>query len=181
MIGEGTWKVRGVAAALGMTGTGKEQVAVELEIIEGEPKGQRITWHGYFSDATFDRTIESLRLLGWQGDDLSDLSGIGGLEALVVIEHEEYEGKVRAKAQWINGPGGIALKERLDQGQAAAFAQRMKGKILALNQSKGSASSAGRTPRSPATPHDAPAARGGNAGARDFAPAQAVDDSDIPF
>lgn len=169
MIAAGTWKAHGVAAALGKTAAGKEQVGVELEILEGEAKGQRITWYGYFSDAAFDRSIESLRLLGWQGDDLSDLTGIGTAEVLVVIEHEEYEGKTRAKAQWINGPGGVQIKDPLDQGEAVAFAQRMKGKILALNQSKGvQPSAATRTPSAGRT--NAP---------QDFAPTGNSDD--IPF
>lgn len=163
MIEQGTYKARGVSGALGMTGTGKEQVAIELEILEGEPKGQRVTWHGYFTDATFDRTIESLRLLGWQGTDLSDLSGVGLNEVSIVIEHEQYDGKTRARVQWINAVGGIALKERLDPGQAAAFAARMKGKILALGQA------AANTP----TPHDPP--RGVGVGG------PMNDSGDIPF
>lgn len=153
MIAAGTYRVRGVDGALGMTGTGKEQVGVELEILEGDAKGQRITWRGYFTDGTFDRTIESLRHLGWQGNDLADLRGINANEAVAVIEHEQYEGKLRARVQWINAPGGIALKERLDASQTAAFAARMKGRILALDQAKGAGASNASAPAA-GTPTD---------------------------
>lgn len=167
MLAQGTYKARGVDGALGMTGTGKEQVAIGLEILEGESKGAYVTWHGYFTDATFDRTIESLRLLGWQGTDLADLRGIGTTEVSIVVEHEQYEGKLKARVQWINSPGGIALKERLDPGQAASFAARMKGKILALDQAKGGGAGNTTAPQNFAQP---PAA-GGAANAAD----------DIPF
>jgi hypothetical protein len=138
MIPEGTYKARGVEAALGITGTGKEQVAVLLTILEGDHAGDQITWYGYFtpptqqSKGTIARTFDSLRALGWQGDDLTDLTGIDANEVYIVIEHEDdREGKRRARVKWINSGGGLAMKERLEGGAAQAFAQRMKGAALA--------------------------------------------------
>lgn len=132
MISQGRHKARGVMGALGTTGTGKEQIAVLLEVTEGEEQGTQITWYGYFTEKTVDRTFESLRLLGWSGDDLTDLSGLDANEVSIVIEHEhDQSGELRARVKWINGGGGLGLKEPMNAVAAKAFAERMKGAALA--------------------------------------------------
>lgn len=163
MISKGTHKARGVEGALGMTGTGKEQVAVLLEILEGEHMGEQITWYGYFTEKTVDRTMQSLRYLGWETDDLSDLAGIGSNEVRVVIEHEEdQQGEMRARVKWINGGGGIGLKDKMDDNAARAFAARMKGAAIASRSAQ---------PRN-----------GGKSGSGNrFDGPPPPDDSDLPF
>jgi len=175
MIPEGTWKVRGTEGALGTSSTGNETVGISLTILEGEAKGSRITWYGFFTEKTFDRTIEALRHLGWEGNDISDLRGVDRLEAYAVIEHEaDEDGELHAKVRWINSGGGVALKDRMDVGSAKAFAERVKGRVLALSQGQQSQSPANaqRVPR----PQPRPAPAG---------PQQPIntnqDDSDIPF
>jgi hypothetical protein len=136
-IEDGRYRARGVTAALGRTSTGKEQVAVEFELLdaEGNP-GPHITWFGYFTDATYERTIEALRHCGWEGDDLANLSGVDANEVSLVIKAEEYNGKWTPKVQFVNAPGGggLALREQLSAEEARAFAAGMKGRILALKQ-----------------------------------------------
>jgi hypothetical protein len=175
MIDEGTYRARGVEAALGYTANEKEQVAVEIELIDdGEHGGKRLTWYGFFTDKTTETTLKALRTLGWAGDDLSNLAGIDANEVDVVIAHEEdQEGHLRVRVRWINalGSGGLQLKTRMDEGQAAAFAERMKGHVLAAKaRTVGSparaAANGGRPP-----PTGAAAAKGG-------AP---PDSDDIPF
>ena len=122
-----------MAADLGVTGTGKEQVAVFLQTEDGH----NITWYGYFTDKTVERTLETLKLCGWDSDDISDLDGIDGSAVVdIVVENEEYEERVRSRVRWINSPGGggPALKDKMDEGSRASFAERMKGKVLAFNQ-----------------------------------------------
>lgn len=142
MLNAGTYRGKATRGKLGLTSTGKEQVAVEFTFTD--PPGQRLTWFGFFTDGTFDRTIESLRACGWKGNDLSEFSHPDGAlpagmenEVELVVEHEEYEGKVRARIAWVNSGGGLALKTALDEGQARAFAARMKGRIAALDQGAG--------------------------------------------
>lgn len=140
MLAEGRYKARGVEGALGMTGTGREQVAVLVEVTQGEHAGEQLTWYGYFTEKTVDRTFESLRLLGWEGDDLTDLRGINANEVSIEVEHEEdSEGRKRARVKWINGGGGLVMKERLAEGAARAFAARMKGAAIASRQKSGGA------------------------------------------
>lgn len=141
MIEQGNWKARGVVAVLGKTRGGKPQIAVELELLEGPNTGARPTWYGYFgpSEAAFERTVESLRLLGWLGDNFEQLDGIGSTTVYAVIAHEEHPdtGEVRARVQWINSSeGGPALTARLDAGEVRNFAAEMRGKLAALEQRK---------------------------------------------
>ncbi len=135
-IRNGVYRGRGLQAALGRAGTGKEQVAVQFQLMDADGvSGPTITWYGYFTDSTYERTVESLRHCGWAGDDLSDLSGIDTNEVSLVIENEEYEGKATPKVKWVNAPGGgLALKEQLSADEARSFAAQMKGRILAMKQ-----------------------------------------------
>ena len=136
LIPEGSYRARAGAAALGTAKTGTEQVAVEIILLEGPGAGSRLTWYGYFnSDANIERAVESLRLLGWQGNDLDALDGLGSTEVFAVIGHEEYNGEWRARVKWINDMGGVALSHRFDAHQARSFAARMKGKVLSLGGS----------------------------------------------
>jgi hypothetical protein len=108
---------------------GTEQVAVEVEILEGPEAGRCMTWFGFFTDKTTERTVESLRLLGWQGDDITKLEELGSRRVSIVVEHEEYQGQVRAKIQWVNRLGGLGvkLKAPMDDAARRKFAARMKG------------------------------------------------------
>lgn len=143
MLDEGNYRGRPIRAALGITGTGKEQIGVQFELTE--PAGQRITWYGYFTEGTFDRTIEALRSCGWAGTDLAEFQGevlpVGfDQEVELVIKHEEYpehSGKYNAKVAFINSGGGLAMKEALDSSAARSFGARMKGRIAAFDRSGG--------------------------------------------
>lgn len=177
MIKPGTYKARATEGALGLTKGGKEQAAIAFAIIDGDHAGESVTWFGYFTEATADRTIEALRHCGWAGDDLSDLSGILDNEVQIVIEHEDYEGKTQVRVKWVNksGSGGLALKERLEGGAAKAFAQRMKGAVLAQRMKGGGATSAPRT-------QQRPPANGARSSLVDpLAGADMGEDSDTPF
>lgn len=153
MIEQQTVKARAVEGALGTTNTGKEQVGVSFELLEGPNQGQRITWYGYFTEKTTERTLEALEHCGWQGDDLSDLTGIDANEVYLVIEHEQDDqGEVRARVRWVNSSGGVAMQNRMDPGDAASFAQRMRGEVLARRQAKGQGKGAPAQQRSQPRP-----------------------------
>lgn len=137
MIPEGTYKAKAVTAALGYTSGGSEQVAVEFEILDDDPEigGRRITWYGYFTERTFDRTIESLQYCGFRGNDLSDLSGVTTNEVQIVVTHEEYNGRISARVQWVNRLGGLAIRSRMSDEDARKFSARMRSKIAAAGGS----------------------------------------------
>lgn len=183
LIPEGTWAIRGVSYALGYTSGDNEQVGVELEFQPDQHEdvdGRHITWYGQFSEKAEPFTLKTLRTLGWVGDDISDLSGIvDGPVCEAVIQHEaDLQGETRARVRFINalGAGGVAMKSRMSTEQAAAFAERMRGKAMAMGKA---------APPSAATPKPAapkPAARPASPPARKREPQIAPpDDDNIPF
>jgi len=92
--------------------------------------------------------VQALRTCGWDGDDLSNLAGLDRNEVVLVIEEEKYGGKVQARVKWINrlGAGRIELKRKMDDGQKAALARRLKGLTLATKP-KSSTDTAPKTER----------------------------------
>ena len=152
----GKHRARAKSAALGLTSTGKEQVGVEFEILTDGHVGTSITWYGYFTEDTTERTIKSLRICGWAGTELDNLNGIDSNEVELEVEEDTYNGKTSAKVKWINKPGGLAMKSQLDPVQARSFAQRMKGAIAALDKATGTKPAQRPAARAPARNDDPP-------------------------
>lgn len=138
MIAPGTYRAKAVQWVLGESKSGVEQVAVDCSLLdENDAENARITWYGYFSEKAWERTVESLRLFGWTGADPTDLTGLDKNVVELVVEHEEWEGKTRAKAKWVNAPGGgLAMVAPLAGEKSKAFGARMKA--LIANKEKGS-------------------------------------------
>lgn len=111
---------------------GTEGVAVEFEITKGDHAGHRMLWTGYLTDKTIDRTMDSLRYMGWKSDDLLDTMSVGVLLDEVELDcaPEEYEGKLRTRIQWVNKPGLGKLQGALDQTAAKLLAARLKAKAV---------------------------------------------------
>src|SRR5262245_48948220 len=86
------YRARALHSALGRARNGREQIAVEFQILDEGFESERITWYGYFGDegrgtrTPTQITVEALRNCGWVGDDLSDLSGIDANEVALVVE-----------------------------------------------------------------------------------------------
>lgn len=131
MIAAGKHRAKAVKGELSESGTKKTPcVAVEFQLVE---EGSFIWWYGYLTEKTAKRTAESLKHCGFKGVDLAgDLmaQGLGSQEVELVIEHEEYEGKTRARVQWVNsldgGPGAS-----MEDDKKAAIAARMRGLLMA--------------------------------------------------
>lgn len=114
-------------------------VAVCCEILSGPDAGQKITWWGYFSDnagasgkTVTDRTLESLRHMGFKGDDLDKFNDQNPeVEFQIVVDHETYEGKVRPKVQWVNSgtSRGVTIEAPMDKKELGLFAARFKSKL----------------------------------------------------
>lgn len=134
IIPEGYYKAKPVEMELAEAGTNKTpQVAVRFQFTEeaGELAGRTIVWYGYLTEKTLARTVESLRYMGWQGTDLSDLSTATG-DVVIVVGHEEYEGKLQARVKFVNSGHAPLTKNPLDEAGKKAFARSMAGAIAAL-------------------------------------------------
>jgi hypothetical protein len=178
----GTYKARVTGECVLGTSKNKGTPFVEfyLEILSSAAAGSRVKWQGYFTENTNERSIQSLQICGWQGDDLSEFSdgGLHGLDANeveIVVELEEYtnaegEDKVSAKVAWINRQGGFLNTEAaMNEGAAAAFGSRMRGLVLKMKE---------KNPAPVASTKSAPKPQ-----ARTAAPAPQADlpEDEIPF
>ena len=136
MIQPGTYRAHATKAEFGETKKGDPQVAVSFRIIEEEceASGAEITWYGYFSEKTKQRTLESLVHAGWDGDDIDELAGLGTTEVSLVITHDEWNGKVSAKVNWVNAIGGSTLQRPMDESAKKTFAKSLKGDLADLRK-----------------------------------------------
>ncbi len=126
----GVYMMRATDADLGFTqgsdnGPPAPQVGVLLEFVDGKYKGTSITWYGYFTEKTKSSTIRALRTLGWQGDDLADLTTVRGEANCTVQVDVDLENNPRPVVRFIGG-GAIAIKNVMTPEQKAAFALSMK-------------------------------------------------------
>lgn len=111
---------------LGYTQSEGAQVAVLLAFEDGDHAGEAVTWYGHFSEKTKQHTIRALRTLGWQGDDLSDLSTVTGRALCTVqVERGQKDGILRPRVRFVGG-GSVALSNRMTDDQKRAFALSMK-------------------------------------------------------
>lgn len=127
----GTFMMRALDAQLGYTAGDKPQVAVLLEYEEGPNIGQTRTWYGYFTDKTKTQTIKSLRALGLQGNDLSDLSSVRNSTACVTRLEPNQDGELVAKIAWVGAGTGVVMKNQMTPEQARAFAAAFKADMAA--------------------------------------------------
>jgi hypothetical protein len=166
-FGTGRRLAKVVAHQLGESSTGTPHVAVLFENAEGA----RITWYGYLSDAALERTLSSLRILGFDPsqhngmlDVLHGTQLLVSREAELVVETEVYNGEPREKVKWVNEVGG-GMGKGMEADKAKGFAASLRQKILSAQPPK---------PNAKPGPARQPAAAA--------VPAGAIDpDDDLPF
>lgn len=137
---KGVYRGRGVSGGLGDSAAGNPQIGVNLEILNGELAGERITWYGTFGDelkgaqkqTSTQTTYETLRALGWEGTDLTDLTGIDQNDVEFMVDHEDYNGKSRTKVKWVRR-AGVVFKNPMTPDKAKAFAAQMAQKFQAMD------------------------------------------------
>lgn len=118
MISEGRHPARATDLQFGKTETGKDQIAITFEIVEGPERGELITYFGYLTEDAAKHAFKALAVCGApKGKKLEELA-VDDLPSLVslVVENETYKGKTSAKVQWVNRPGqgGFKLKHTVE-------------------------------------------------------------------
>jgi hypothetical protein len=156
MLEDGKYRAKAKEWSIGEAGTGTAQVVVFFDLLDHEGEGR--TWYGFLSDAALKRTIESLRHMGWQGCDISELSspaaGLDSNEVQLVLESEDYNGKVSQKVRWVNKLG---TGKPMEEDSLKALSAKLKGKILALDPgAAGEVAAARPKPTSPGNASIAP-------------------------
>ncbi len=98
MIAEGKYVATPIKAELATTSKGTDYVGVTFTV---EGQGEKIVWSGWLTDKTTDRTLEALRTMGWEGEEITELATVNRT-VNITVSHEEYNGEVRPRVQWIN-------------------------------------------------------------------------------
>lgn len=98
-------------ALQGAFGKSKEkntpQVGVEFAFNTPEGTRETIWWVGFFTEKAKEKALETLALIGFNGDDRFGADSFDhNAEVEIVIELETYEGKSRPRVTWVNEPGG---------------------------------------------------------------------------
>jgi hypothetical protein len=133
-------------AQLGEAKTGTKQVLMQFKILQGEHAGRVVPWFGYFTTATVDGTLKSLRIAGMKGEDLSKLYGDNAQELNqvvdIVVEMKPSEDGTKSYPQvrWVNSPGGgmgVKLKKPLGKADMLKFAAQMKSRLKAVPEVAG--------------------------------------------
>ena len=174
MLPEGKHRAVAVDAMIGTTEGWTEQVAIRFQLLD-EPDGfTTATWYGTFaSDAATEFTVKAMRVAGFGGNDLTDLSSLkrdDTPEVVVVVEHETYKGVTRAKVKYVNAAAGPMMKNALTGKGAEDFAAKMRARFAAFDQREGRV-------QAPAVPRGKPRA----APTRNEPPPPSDDDAQAPW
>ena len=127
---KGKFRARAKEWGFGRTSKGNEHIAVLFEITAGELVSQTVSWRGFFTEQALDRTLESLRHCGWSSDSIVDLDGLEANEVEIVVDEEEYEGKIYSRVKWVNRATRLAFADPMDGAQLQAFAAKLRGKCV---------------------------------------------------
>ena len=170
MLNEGTYKAKPISHDMSYTKAGDEMIGVALEITAPEScQGQFITWYGTFGEKALRFTKEALRNMGFVGNNLAEMQL--DQEVQITVEHDEWDGKTRAKVRWVNSLNGRAnIKDPMAPKAVRQFAAEMKAFF-----DDGPAHSGQESQRQQPQQQEPPAGR-----FQDDAPPP-DDDSDIPF
>lgn len=144
---EGTHEAVAVAADFAISNNEKRTPSIRVRFrLKEKFNGatHHALWRGYLTDAAVERTIESLRHMGWKGTDLYQLAAISE-EACsrllpspvdLVIVHREFEdnrGEVRAalEVKFVNSSSSgrqlVKPENSLSTQQLALLSNRLRG------------------------------------------------------
>jgi hypothetical protein len=105
-----TAEVKGLKAATQKTASNKPQIVVELEVLEGEFKGQRVQYRGLLNPENIqqtEKTIDALVALGC-ADFMNDpfgpnaFKGMGKIARAILAREADQNGVERLVAKFIN-------------------------------------------------------------------------------
>ena len=141
MLREGTY-LANVCAFEGVTYStnGTPQIAIQFST----PEGTISTWL-YLSEKAAKYTIEKLRILGWTGNDVSEvtMNDLKNEVEIVVAMEDDQNGVSKARVKWINAPGGAGIKagSPMADAQKKALGAKLKGLCMSIGSTQASAPS----------------------------------------
>lgn len=126
---DGTW------AQYGERENGNLELILEMSIADVGVRSIAL----YINDKTLEFTVERLRALGWKGEDISNLDGIGDNEVDVEVSVEEYQGKQRNKYNIMTGAGRFSVQKPVDPKMFNAKFAALRGAMGSGGQPGGGA------------------------------------------
>lgn len=132
---EAVYEARCVAIGIETTMSGKDYISADFDIVDDNGEAYTVEWRGWLTEKTERKTMEALRLLGWQGDDIyEDMAAEGALRNKVKIDvrHEEYKGKTSARVAFINGPDPDPVSTEKQRAERRARMKRVAGTVKAI-------------------------------------------------
>lgn len=131
MLKAGKYHCKVIAPSNGWFGEAGENntpfLRIPLEVTEeGEAQGEQITFQGWLSDKSVERTVKNLaEVFGWNGDlvALAKMTNTGpfvGKPCRIVTEEDEYNGKKKVVIKWLNAPDGGGKAMVLDKAMSLA-------------------------------------------------------------
>jgi len=116
----GVYRGHGVEGSeqYGESSNGNPELLIDLVL--HELSDRRVTTPLYFSPGAAPYSIERLRALGWEGNDLQNLKGIGKNEVAVEIKWDLFEGSWKMKVQISSGAGKFTTAKPQDKAVWAA-------------------------------------------------------------
>lgn len=174
-------------ARLALTKGEDFMVIAYIQLID-HPETFPIPWRGTFGDTLMakgtknektvrKRTVESLRYMGFKGEDLAEVE-TQELDQIisVVVEHDEHDGKEYLKIAWVNQNGGGSIQfTPMKKSDIKNFAKKMRAGLSKINDVSGERYDATTTPEVA----DKPAKSSKSGGGREEPPPPMNDD--IPF
>lgn len=151
LIPENVYRLKVVRAEFGeTTGKGTPYARVTVEIVdEGEHAGRRVAKDLWFTDKTWSKSVETLRALGWQGDDITALQSIIGALGVGKVVQElvtDRDGQVKTNPQgnaiyrnevaWL---GKDNAPKAMEAGKLSSFRELMRARIQQLGGAPASA------------------------------------------
>ncbi|HET9893173.1 MAG TPA: hypothetical protein VFQ42_22035 [Mycobacterium sp.] len=162
--------------------------------IEDHPEfsGYTLNWIGTFSDHSSERTVESLQIAGWQGDDVAELAGVPASSVLAdqvsldcdVDSYTDGEGNTREnlRVQWVNRLGGrFQFKQEADPAALRALGARLRSTAQSLRAGGGQRGARQAGAPSRQTTQRSGGSSGGGYGGSRHPNAPGGPDDDIPF
>ena len=123
MIPEGTYRAKCVDSDFGESPNGHKQVAAKFEIKDGPTAGQRLSWWGYFN--TKENAARAVRVMNSCGWDCHNVHTMNRNEVEIVVRHEKFNGKTRARIAFVNEVRGLAMARPLTEPEKVQLQSRV--------------------------------------------------------
>lgn len=131
IIPPGKYRAKAFYGNFQAASTGTPELRVGFEVLSGPQEGQKVYGSLYFTQKTFERSMEACEYMGMTPEDVEnqDIANLGSQECQIVVEHQEYNGETQARVKWVNSLRGPAQEVPPEAKNAfAEMARRYKQK-----------------------------------------------------